>query len=114
MQSFSLESAAAQYAADKLGDFKRDPRIVVCHHLHIHRKLVFISSNTSQIDKIFAMNKNDGGFKDLLNQYESWGMTVGIFLSFFISSFVFFSLFNYYQIFYLLICRKFISTACNI
>jgi hypothetical protein len=85
LQSFSLESAAAQYAADKLGDFKRDPRIVVCNHLHINRKLISISSNAIHIDKIFAMNKNDDGFKDLVNHYESWGMVVGNTSLFFLS-----------------------------
>lgn len=44
---YQEEAAGAQYIADTISRFKRHPRMLVSHHLHMHRKVVGGSIHSS-------------------------------------------------------------------
>jgi hypothetical protein len=51
-----MEAAAAQYVADTICGFQKNPRMLVSHHLHVHRR---VDANMNMMGLENAINLAD-------------------------------------------------------
>ena len=89
LQMYDSQAAAAQFIADKITDFKRDPRFVTYYHNHCIRSPKTMPLNEQQPNQTYIpvlsakglqgrlltpFHMGDIGYKDYVTVTESWGL----------------------------------------
>jgi len=81
VQIYDVRAAAAQYIADMLTSFKKEPRLNVVHHMHTVRKIIRTALSDAQFLQSRKVSQHDSNAEALAEEVqcpvlEAWGYPV--------------------------------------